>query len=314
MKLSEAKRDAIMSGLNEEQKDFLKDRLKRGRRTVFANVIASQKGIKLPEDAAFEDVEHLVESWILTGYIDNGVVSSELRCECGRPLRYQYHVVNKTTGEERKFGIDHLELHTGIDAKTVAEIRSGFSKIDLELDEILLKVESGWSIESLSIPEFQSIKLPQDIQAHLDLHLPLLDRQISRIRNIVNEINMGRSQQDSITKPVRPAASPRQNLPEIEMDLFSLSPLSVLEATQPKSDNQLKLTNGQKQAVLTYLKTGVKSARIMCELLIKNGLTADQRYITEKPKVYVPVCWYIESTGNYKVISADQNDRTYESI
>lgn len=312
MKLTEEQRGSILSRLNDEQVQFLRDGMKRGKRTVFANTIASQKGLLVPEGATFEDIEHLVDSWILIDYIDAGAVTDDLKCECGRSLRYQYKVSNKQTGEERKFGIDHLELHTGIDAKTVSEIRSGFSKIDLELDELLLKIEADWSLEKISLPPFSHITLPHDIQLHIDLQLPLLDRQITRLRKLINEVG-GR-------QPIASAAqvnrAPERKTPEIfhEVDLFTAYEHDAHHNKFDETEN-VELSSAQKQAVLSYLQRGVQSARIICELLIEDGTAKENRFSTGKPKFYVEVCWFIEShiySGQCKMLSADQNDRTYQ--
>ncbi|WP_158301630.1 DUF3895 domain-containing protein [Paenibacillus mesophilus] len=310
MKLSEEQRDRLLSQLNEDQVHFLKEELKRGKRTVFANVIAKQKGLQIPEIATFEDVERMVDSWILVGYVDAGYVSPDLKCECGRSLRFQYHVINKQTGEEYKFGIDHLELHTGIDAKTVAEIRSGFSKIDLELDELLVKLDAGWSIQVESLPPFEHLALPHDIQRHFELQLPLLDRQVSRIRRLLAEYARERRQAliDSQAKPVD--SSPIK--PVIEQDLFTL--LEPDPDPVPVSGGD-ELTDEKKQAILSYLDEGVQSARIIAELLIKHGKTRDSRFITGSPKIFVDVCWFIESfipTKQCKLISVEHLDRLYQ--
>jgi hypothetical protein len=39
-------------------------------------------------------------------------------------------VYNKLSGETKKFGIDHLQLHTGIDAKTANDILKGFDVVN----------------------------------------------------------------------------------------------------------------------------------------------------------------------------------------
>lgn len=312
MKLSEEQRDFLLSHLRDNQVQYLKEELKRGKRTVFANVIAEQKGFQIPENAAFEDIEHMVDSWILVGYVDAGHVTPELKCECGRSLRFQYHVVNKQTGNEHKFGIDHLQLHTGIDAKTVAEILGGFSKIDLELDEMLLKLDAGWSIQLESLPPFDHLALPHDIQRHLDLQLPLLDRQVARIRRLLNEMAIERRQAmiDSMPKTTHVSSVKEEKEPP---DLFSI--LDDADTTNVCVGGGDELTDGKKQAILSYLEDGVQSARIISELLIKNGKTGDSRFITGSPKIYVEVCWFIESfiaTKQCKLIAVEMNDRIYQ--
>lgn len=301
MKLTEAVRDDILSCLDEEQILFLREELRRGKRTVFANIIAEQKGLRVPEGATFEDIEYLVDSWILIGYIDAGRVTADLKCECGRSLRYQYHVLNKQTGQELKFGIDHLEMHTGIDAKTVSEIRSGFSRIDLELDEILLKIDAGWSIDKERLPPFSHIQLPQDIQRHLDIHVPLLDRQVVKLKRLINEHLILKLAEQRTDAPIKRKTKSLTN------DLFSAIEEEGFE----------ELTIDKKQAILTHLQNGVKSARILCELLIKDGVISDKRYLTGKPSLYVDVCWFIDSfvsTNQCEFISGDQSDRLYKWI
>src|SRR5690606_6990747 len=126
--------------------------------------------------ASFEDIEYLLEEWIYVGFIDAGHVTHEYRCECGRPLRYQHIVEHKKTGQKRKFGIQHLEDHMQMDAKTVQEIVQGFEKIDFELDEIIVKLQNGWDLESEQLPKVPDhLALPHDIQEHFRLRLPLLD-------------------------------------------------------------------------------------------------------------------------------------------
>ncbi|MDF2648218.1 MAG: hypothetical protein K0Q73_4023, partial [Paenibacillus sp.] len=178
-------RDQIMSTLNSEQAAFLNETMTRGRRTVFARIMAGQKGSNIPENATYEEIERLVEDWIYINYVDAGAVSDHLKCECGRSLRYQHTVQNKTTGQTHKFGITHLEMHTGIDAKIVNHIVHGFQTIDFELYEILFKVKNGWNLQQgigFIPPAFL---FPEDVQRHLDLDVPLLDRQINRVRRLI---------------------------------------------------------------------------------------------------------------------------------
>src|SRR5690606_38329897 len=119
MVLTVEEREELLAKLNEAQRTFLTETMVRGRRTVFANALARAKGHHIPDDAEPEQIEVLLDDWIYTGYIDAGHVSPELRCECGRPLRYQHQVKHKRTGEMKKFGIEHLKEHLGIDAQVV---------------------------------------------------------------------------------------------------------------------------------------------------------------------------------------------------
>lgn len=118
--LTQDERDELLQHLDERQRTFINEYLKRGRKTVFANVLAKGKGGDVPD----EDVEQVASQWELIDYIDAGPgwrKKPQLFCECGRPLRYQYVVLNKETSEVKKFGINHFEEHVGIPPHLVKE-------------------------------------------------------------------------------------------------------------------------------------------------------------------------------------------------
>ncbi|MGR9635250.1 hypothetical protein ACU82A_30120 [Bacillus cereus] len=118
------------------KKNYLSEFLKRGKRTAFASVLAQQKG-----DNSQEDADHISIQWTLLDFIDAGTISDELKCECGRSLRYQYIVKNLSTGKVLKFGKSHFQEHTNIPADIVKEVINGMLQIDYELDEILIKLK-----------------------------------------------------------------------------------------------------------------------------------------------------------------------------
>lgn len=304
VKLTVEERDRIMATLAQEQREYLQEELTRGRRTVFANILARQKGHFIPGEATFEDIEHLLDSWIYIGYIDAGHVSPELKCECGRSLRYQHTVENKKTGEVLKFGIDHLELHTGIDAKTVNEIVSGFGKYDFELDEILLKVTQNWTIEQEHLPDFSHLVLPSDVQRHIQLGLPLLGRQIQRIRKLINEsFFVSTRKQPQLPSTV----SHKRNDPlNLSFQFDGKEQHSMLSS--------LELPVEYQTAVLEYLHKGIQRAQIICELLIENHGAPSGRFSTNKPKIYPNVCYFIDGLGRAELVEATKEDRAYRWV
>ncbi len=125
-------RDIIFNGLSDEQQEYLRTFLKRGKQASFSSVLARLKGGESEDDA-----EHISTQWILIDYIDAGEVSHDYLCECGRPLRYQYVVKNLVTDKILKFGKNHFEEHTGLSSEIVSAVIKGMHKIDKELDEIL---------------------------------------------------------------------------------------------------------------------------------------------------------------------------------
>lgn len=309
MKLSVEDRDLLLSGLDFEQRQFLIGGMTRSRRTHFANVLARQKGAAIPQGATYEDIEALLDEWIYIGYIDAGAVTPELRCECGRPLRYQHQVKHKMSNKVLKFGINHLEEHMGIDAKIVQEIINGFEAIDTELDEILIKYRNGWSNENVLPPEAGFILLPNELHRHIDLKLPLLDSQIVRIRSLINQTLFN-------TPPKRPqiqyspAATKKTKEPEyVEWDLFT----QVESEDTPAASNNLSATVCS--AVHNLLKQGVGSARIICERLIADTNVPDERFLTGKPIIYYEVCLHIEEyihQGYCQMVESSQADRKYK--
>jgi len=188
-------RDSIMGKLSEEQRHFIHHELVRGRRTLFARQLARKKCQFIPEDAQFEDIESFIEEWDYIGFTDSGEVSPHTKCECGRSLRYQHQVLHLPTNTIRYFGIEHLQLHTGIDAKAISDIMKGFDVLDGEMNEMLCKYRDGWQLDQhLFLPLPAELDVPPDIQAHLDAKLPLLDRQLARLRGRLRELDQASRQ------------------------------------------------------------------------------------------------------------------------
>lgn len=301
-------RDELLSRLNDEQQQYLTEVLSRGRRTVFANEMARQKGYSIPEGTDVEQIELLLDEWIYTGYIDAGQVSPDLRCECGRPLRYQHQVQHKKTGERKFFGIEHLKEHLAIDASVVSAIKKGFDAIDYELDELLVKLSSDWAAD----PDLLKVaQLPDDVVEHLRLKLPLLDKQVKKLRAIrAAEQTAAWKRNEQLAQP-EPAFKPEKTKvvesPQ-SYDLFAWQE----EAEEPEQEPPLiELDYALQSRVRNYLRNGVGSARVICEMLIEEHQANDRRFLTGKPKLYPSVCVYIESLDGVKVESISPEDRSY---
>lgn len=310
MKLTVEERDEIMSSLNPSQKEYLNNIMERSRRTVFANVLAKHKGAVIPDGASSEDIEALLDEWVYIGYIDAGEVTPELKCHCGRPLRYQHIVEHKQTKEVLKLGINHLQEHMGIDATVVKGIMEGFDKIDLELDEILDKVRLGWDISHLP-HGIELIVMPKDIQDHLDLELPLSNKQISKIRRLISETSFNHSSYTNLFN-IKTVDVLEQNTSQQQWSFFEGNEKSDRGSSNRQVTFELK--EDQKQLIREYLRSGIQSARIMCEKLIVESNANGDRYITEKPKIYVSVCFYIEElirSGFCQMLFRDQTDCKY---
>jgi len=295
-------RDELMSRLTEHQRHYLSEVLVRGRRTAFANAMARSKGYHIPEDTDVAQIEQMLDDWIYTGYIDAGKVSPDLRCECGRPLRYQHQVEHKSTGERKRFGIEHLKEHLSIDAAVVSAIKRGFDAIDYELDELLVKMNGSWSVD----PELLQVEpMPDDIDAHMKLGLPLLDKQVGRLRQMrAAAIAANRRQ------PAAPQRKPAvQAAIAVEpFDLFAWQEETESEGAEPP---MLELDYAYRGKVKAYLSGGIRSARVICELLIEEHGASGRRFLTGKPKLYMSVCLFIESLDGFKLHSISPEDRSY---
>ncbi|WP_062107479.1 DUF3895 domain-containing protein [Bacillus niameyensis] len=312
--LNTNERESLLSLLTEQQKSFLQDHVKRGKKTVFANQMAKDKGLVLPEGATSEEIEMLLDEWILVDYIDNGFINPETPCECGKPLRYQYIVRHKTMNEVRRFGSTHFEEHTGLPAQIVNQIKKGFTQIDYEMDELLQKFADGWVFSDNILPK--NFTVPDDIKEHLDLELPLLDRQITRLKKLINEfLSEQEVQRPIIEKSTRETTFDSYEDPfALEMyDLFQDS-IGETPAEKPLTSH---LTPIIKDEILRYLDT-VSSARIICELLIKNHSVLTERYVTGKPKIYPKVCMYLDLLVSKEVVRLEDKrghqDRLYKKV
>lgn len=326
--LTNSQRDELYQELTKDQQFYVMNILKRGKKTAFANVIAQSKGRMIPNGATDEEIGMLLDDWILDDYLDAGAVSEDVKCECGRALRYQYVVRHVKTGEVRRFGINHFEEHTGLPASIVREVVQGFTKIDYELDELLLKKQNG--SPTYDIPE--GLKLPTDIKEPLSLQLPLLDRQEKRLNSIIRgyreekeALQRGSNTLETLDIPVEKEEDmqqPKQTLPQGDLQgSFDLFAEELQEPSPEKTSEKPKetffvgdLSFPTQEAIDAYIQQGTESALMICELLIKEGKVQDKRYSTKKPKIYYSVCTYLDSfvaSGMMSVEPLGREDRIY---
>ncbi|MBT2218606.1 DUF3895 domain-containing protein [Virgibacillus dakarensis] len=288
--LTQKERDKLLERLTEKQKLFAREFLKRGKRTAFANELAKVKA------GSGEDSKEgaIADEWEFVDYIDAGPhwrMNLPLFCECGRSLRYQYIVQNNKTNEIRKFGSTHFQEHTGIPAHMTQAILKGFEQIDYELDEILLKISSGWSLADEGIKGIApTLELPGDIQRHFDYDMPLLDRQVKRLREIVNAFLMEqarkREEEERIAKEADYAR--RRQLVASKMKKWNMNTSNPL----------LQLDDQLQEGVMLYLTNLEQSyvtASEICEELIQFHGAPNDTFSSGRYKVFPHVCSYLES-------------------
>lgn len=287
--LKKEERDSIFFNLTQVQQDFLNHILRRGKRTVFANVLAREEGKRVTEDMTIDEIEALLSDWMLIDVIDAGpeymTIDEPLTCECGRTIRYQYVVKHMKSGEQRYFGITHFEEHMQIPAQAVRDLIKGFQKIDYELDELLSKYRDGWKL-GIVIPE--DFEVPTDIKAHLDVSLPLLDRQINRLQERIHAFLYTATKVDEFTHYRKPNSRP------------------VFRTT-----SGCQLDEKIKSAIANYLHHGVQSALEISEMLIKHNGVPNERMVSGRPLIYSAVCLYIDQELKCTLLHGDFKDRHY---
>ncbi len=312
--LTVKERDRVLSSLDDVQTNFLQLHLKRSKKTVFANHMARDKGLVFPEDVPSDEIEMLLDEWILEDYIDNGFVNPETPCECGRPLRYQYIVKHKGTGTVRRFGITHFEEHTGIPPNLIKSIVNGFNFIDYELDELLYKIDTGWQIQNELPFITEDYIFPSDIQLHVNAYIPLLNRQVKRLKLAYiaakEEEQLLRRQ---IEVEVR---SKKNNIVDEEQAPWQETFFENQELPAIDIGHKDFVIAEYRDVIMKYLDQGISSTRVLCELLIKEHGASRERYSTSKPKIYPSVCMHLETLvkqGNLSLLRIkNTEDRYYE--
>lgn len=290
--LSQTERDAIMKDLSDTQQDFLINFLKRGKRTGFANVLAREKA-GLTSEGTLE----IAEQWEFLDYLDAGPdwrSTSHLYCECGRHLRYQYILKNKKTGKIKRFGKDHFEQHTGIPALLARKINKGFEKIDYELDEILHKINTNWELLDEGITNIpQSVEIDKDIQSHFDYHIPLLQRQVDRLKNKLaafnHELEIKRRREREVVQAQKADQIKADSLLKAEAMSKSAWWLSVRCDTGLEEDLQL--------GIIVYIKElGSTSftASSACEYIVTYHNASSSTFSSGTYKVFPDVCMFLD--------------------
>lgn len=183
---SQEELDAAYLSLTKEQREILDEKVKRGMKTKWLNLWCKKKGEVLTKEE-LDNPDKTMESmldWTLLNYEVNLSGNPDIRCECGRQLKYRYTVLHKETGRIYKLGIIHFKEHTGLEPEMVRLVVKGLKEIDLERDEILSKVIDNWELP-LNIPA--GVEIPDDISEQLRVKLPLLDRQIKQLEKIISK-------------------------------------------------------------------------------------------------------------------------------
>src|SRR5690625_28421 len=312
--LSQSERDEIFETLTEGQKRFVTEKLKRGRKTLFANVLAKSKAGHLVDVEAND----FASKWEFIDYLDAGSgwrINSKLFCECGRKLRYQYIVRNSKTNEVMKFGINHFEEHTGIPSELAREIVKGIERIDYEMDEVLIKIRNNWTIQSEGIDHIPStVIIPKDITEHLEYDIPLLKRQLIRLKEQIR-ISLEIQEQKRLAALMveRDRIARKQKADFAEKRRQIRRKFNVDKSIELQEDYQLGII-----VFLQELTVFQFWASEVCADLVTNHSAPKDTYSSGTYKIFPNVCKFLESLtekGLLKFVEKQSNmDRMYSIV
>lgn len=75
--------------------------------------------------------------------------------------------------------------------------------------------------------------------------------------------------------------------------------------------HQFDPTSGMDTLANGYVRNGLRSARVICDLLISEPGASGKRFITEKPHIFYDVCRSIKSNKKIETTHISINDRYY---
>lgn len=180
--LTKEERESLMHFATKEQLDFLLYNVRWGHRTKFLNMMADKKvTLVRSQDITLEEIEQDAAGWILDEYIDYGKGNYLGKCACNRKLRRVFIVKHEETGKTIHYGENHFLEFLGIDKNVLKDLVTHFTMIDLEFDELLIKIKEGQYGYDVIEEDFHGMDLPEDIKSHMNANVPLLDRQIERL-------------------------------------------------------------------------------------------------------------------------------------
>ena len=266
------------------------------------------------------DIEKVANRWELQNYLDagpNGKKNPQLFCECGRPLRYQYIVENKETNEFKKFGITHFEEHIGIPPNLVKEIVKGIEKIDYEGDEILTKIATGWKLSDEGIKNLPvELEIPRDIQQHFDYLIPLLERQVQRLKRLLSEVFQEKERQRK-----KMMLKEREKIQQRKREEIASRKQEISEEMGWLKDTHQNLDKPLQLGVMVYLEslnTTYFRASEVCKDLVEYHHAPNDSYSSGRLTIFPDVCLFLEYLVQQGILEfmrkQDGVDRVYRII
>lgn len=129
---------------------------------------------------------------------------SELKCACGRPLKYQFVIESKIKQQRIGLGIQHFKDHLGISQQVAEEIKKGVAHVDLALDELLWLTEKEIAFpedlwqryvfayyrnNTLRRPLYLNQKLAERVVQFREAEMPLFIRDYLSVVTEINQVD-----------------------------------------------------------------------------------------------------------------------------
>lgn len=178
--LSKTEVEKLQSLLTDGQREFLEIHSKQSKRSKWIENLCRKRGYSYKEG----DIIPSYDDWILEDVLDAGKGRRPYKCECGTRLRYQYIVYHITKGITYKLGEECLSNYTGLNPKTIKDVQESYYRIDLERDEILLKLKDN---KLFDISPYNYLANNEDVSYYFEqvkLNLPLSWRQINKLEKL----------------------------------------------------------------------------------------------------------------------------------
>ncbi|PPA84169.1 hypothetical protein C4A76_18205 [Brevibacillus laterosporus] len=308
-----------MKSLSIEQQTFIQQQMRRGKRTAWLNTMAEVKGIVLSPTDDELTIEKKIGGWILENFDDLGVRNG--KCECGMSIRYVYKVVHVETRDSFTLGSSCIQTYTGLDAKTVNKVINKMKLIDLEKDEILKKLVNGWRLP-IFIPK--GLELPTDIKQHLELELPLLDRQLLRLKKLINKSQVEKQQIILPDVEKKTNKKTQEDIPKFDL-FWGKSEIASTQETMITSGRRNKKGVPEiwniPDSWIAVIHDKLNQLQSSGQLYITSRGMADyvahafgyeeDRYLTGKPQTYYLVARYMDHLDRLEVREGSLQDIVY---
>lgn len=171
--------------LKPEQRKFLEDNIKQSKCNLWIEKLAKLKGVTITDDMKEDDIHKKLDDWILVDVLDGGYMKRPYKCLCGKPLRFQYIVENKSKDITIALGRDCLSNYTGLDENLVNDVIREHHKVNTELDEILIRYNEGFIGNHIGY--LKEPALPAKYKSQIEYGLPLSKRQELRTTQLIKD-------------------------------------------------------------------------------------------------------------------------------